>query len=583
MRLASAFLMLLASSLLAVPSARAQVDGRSCATPEPTVVEALRMSQQVRAFQARTAEVGRRRAGPVTVPVAVHVISEGEGVAQGNVPQAWIEAQVDTLNATFRPLGVRFALALVQRVENAAWYRDLGLDSDEEQAMKQALALDPSRVLNLYTVHPDLDYLGWASLPDAQAEGDRQQGVVLLDQSLPGGDAAPFDLGYTGTHEVGHWAGLLHTFAGGCSSPGDGVDDTPQQRSSSTGCQVGRDSCPLDPGLDPVRNYMGYSDDACMTEFTPGQQARSAALLGQFRPTLTAGGFALATVPGTDLAEAFVGVGAPAVLRVTNATDAPFAVTGVAASGRLAVAAAGLPATVAPGEAVALALTVAPGASGAFAETLTVTTTRPAAPALVARLRGTAFVPPTARLSTTAIDARVVDGGPAERSVTLTNDGDRPLTFSIDPAALPAWVTLVSPASGEVPPRGAATLAVSLAPAALAPSRYSDPLVIQTNDPVQGDVVIAPGLPSALAVLPVWPNPARGPVTVPLALPEDATVRAEVYDARGRRVAVVADGVPMEAGFPVLQWDASSAAAGLYIVRVWTPSASAVARLVVTR
>ena len=580
MRLASAFLVLLTSSLLAV-SAQAQIDGRQCATPEPTVTEALQLSQQVRLFQARVADVGR--AGPITVPVAVHVVSEGDGVAQGNVPQARIEAQIDTLNVTFGPLGVQFALALVQRVENAAWYRDLRLDSEEERAMKRALALDPARVLNLYTVSPALDYLGWATLPDAQAEADREQGVVLLDQSLPGGDAAPFDRGHTGTHEVGHWAGLLHPFAGGCSEPGDGVADTPQQRSASTGCQTTRDSCPLDPGLDPVRNYMGYSDDGCMTEFTPGQRERSRALLGQFRPTLTAGGFALATVPQADLAEAFVGLGAPTVLRVTNASDAPFAVTGVAASGRLAVAAAGLPATVAPGQAVALALTVEPSAQGAFSETLTVTTTRSVEPTLAVPLQGTAFVPPTARLSTTAVEARVTDGGPAERSVTLANDGGRPLSFSVELGALPAWVASVSPASGEVPPQGAATLAISLTTTTLAPGAYAEPLVIQTNDPVQGDVVITAGLPSALAVLPVWPNPARGPVTIPLALPQAETVRVEVYDARGRRVAVVADGAPLEAGYPTLRWDASGAAAGLYLVRVTTGAQHVVGQLTVVR
>ena len=568
-------------------SAQGPVGGRRCATPEPTVAQALALEQEVRAFRSRTPAL-RVLAGPVTVPVAVHVISEGPGVDQGNVPLARIEAQIDTLNATFRPFRVRFALVLVQRVENAAWYRDLRLGSARERAMKEALALDPARVLNLYTVRPASGDLGWAPLPDARAETDPMQGVVVLDQSLPGGGAAPYDLGHTATHEAGHWAGLLHTFSGSCSEPGDGVADTPQQRSGSSRCPTARDSCPLDPGLDPVHNYMDYSDDACMTEFTPGQQARGQALLARFRPTLVAGGFALAAVPQADLARTFVGVQTETTLRVANATDAPFTVTGVSSAG-LAVAAGGLPAVVAPGESVALALAVSPGARGRFSETLTVSTTSPAAGAVTVALQGEAFLPPTARLTASALSARVsADGGTAERAVTLANDGDAPLSFAVDAQALPAWVAAVAPASGVVPPRGEATLTFTLAAASLGPDRYAEPVVIRTDDPIHGDAVVALALqvlarPSSLAVLPVYPNPTRGPVTVPLALPATAPVWAEVYDARGRQLAVVADGAEREAGYPELAWDAGGVPAGVYFVRVWTPAETAVARVVVAR
>lgn len=100
------------------------------------------------------------------------------------------------------------------------------------------------------------------------------------------------DLGVTAVHETGHWLGLIHTFqaippydVNPCdpANPNDYIADTPQMNSSSvaiTGCPVNRDSCPLDPGLDPTNNFMDYgyqydsSGKVCKTMFTPQQVAR---------------------------------------------------------------------------------------------------------------------------------------------------------------------------------------------------------------------------------------------------------------------------------------------------------------------
>ena len=92
-----------------------------------------------------------------------------------------------------------------------------------------------------------------------------------------------YEEGDTLTHEVGHWLELFHTFDGGCTdnpsyNGGDQIEDTPAEASPNFFCpepgDEPRDSCPADPGLDPVNNFMDYSFDSCLFEFTEAQAAR---------------------------------------------------------------------------------------------------------------------------------------------------------------------------------------------------------------------------------------------------------------------------------------------------------------------
>jgi hypothetical protein len=90
---------------------------------------------------------------------------------------------------------------------------------------------------------------------------------------MPGGTAGKYSLGDTLTHEVGHWFMLHHTFNNGCSASGDFVADTPKEAHPQFNCPVGADSCSA-PGLDPIHNFMDYSQDSCMDMFTAGQTDR---------------------------------------------------------------------------------------------------------------------------------------------------------------------------------------------------------------------------------------------------------------------------------------------------------------------
>src|SRR3712207_4707396 len=145
--------------------------------------------------------------------------------------------------------------------------------------MKRALHKGSAAALNVYSTTFSDGTLGYAQFPGGPLALD---GVVLDFRTLPGGSLSPYNEGDTGTHEVGHWLGLFHTFQGGCTTTGDSVADTPAEASPAFGCPTGRDTCPA-AGADPITNFMDYSEDPCMFEFTRGQATRMLNAWNAFR------------------------------------------------------------------------------------------------------------------------------------------------------------------------------------------------------------------------------------------------------------------------------------------------------------
>jgi len=258
------------------------------------------MSSMEREFRERT----RIAEADLSVTIPVHFIHVVDG-QDGAISNGQRADQIEVMNKAYSRTGITFKYREedVVVVDDAQFFRMGHGSLRERQCKTQNRAIDPETGLNFYTAAPGGGLLGWATFPHEMAGDPDMDGVVMLHTTLPGGAAAPYNLGVTAVHEVGHWLGLYHTFQDGCFGNGDEVDDTP----SHTGPNFGKPAddaqphnlCPKEPGnaLCPIHNYMNYVDDDWMTEFTAGQKDRVWAQIAMFRSQL------LGTTDATRIAE----------------------------------------------------------------------------------------------------------------------------------------------------------------------------------------------------------------------------------------------------------------------------------------
>jgi len=252
---------------------------RGCATHIPTELEMATVEARLATLSADQVSLTASH----VIPVYVHRIHASNG-SGGGVTSSQITQQISILNAAYSASSFSFTLAGTTDSNNDSWYTATD-GTSAESAMKNALRQGGSNALNLYSNNMGGGLLGWATFPQDYARSPKMDGVVVLFSSFPGGTAAPYNLGDTATHEIGHWMGLYHTFQGGCSKTNDGVSDTAAERSAAFGCPTGRNTCTGTkyPGNDPITNFMDYTDDSCMNNFTNGQDSRMNSMWTAYR------------------------------------------------------------------------------------------------------------------------------------------------------------------------------------------------------------------------------------------------------------------------------------------------------------
>jgi len=244
------------------------------------------------------------RSGPIVIPVVVHVVYNKPS---GNISVAQVKSQITTMNKDYQAQNsdkknvppvwaglvadakITFELATKDPKGNATngitrtKTSETSFGTDDGVKFSKSGGIDAwptQKYLNIWVCDLGGGLLGYAQFPGGPADTD---GVVILNTAFgtTGIAAAPFNLGRTAVHEVGHWLNLNHIWGdtNDCSGT-DHVDDTPKQQLPNYNKPAfPHVTCNNGPNGDMFVNYMDYVDDDTMVMFTPGQVARMYATL----------------------------------------------------------------------------------------------------------------------------------------------------------------------------------------------------------------------------------------------------------------------------------------------------------------
>ncbi|WP_338793837.1 GEVED domain-containing protein [Bernardetia sp. Wsw4-3y2] len=317
---------MLASSTSFAQDSHGHKDGRSCTTDHnlerllsinPEAKQKMRNIETFTQNYIQNQKNQRTEATVYTIPVVVHVIYN---TSAQNVSQAQIQSQIDVLNQDFRRTNsdytltpsefagsvadteIEFVLASTDPNGNPTTGVTRTQTSKTSFSTNDAMkftsqggkdAWNTQKYLNIWVCNMSGGILGYAQFPGSGAANT--DGVVILTTGFgsTGNVGAPFNLGRTTTHEVGHWLNLRHIWGDGACGADDFVSDTPIAAASNGGCpSYPSKSCSNNGGFssDMFMNYMDYTNDACMYMFTEGQKSRMRAVLTGFRSDLVSGG-----------------------------------------------------------------------------------------------------------------------------------------------------------------------------------------------------------------------------------------------------------------------------------------------------
>lgn len=266
------------------------------------------------AEQARLARSSfPKQSSLLVVPTVVHVVhlpGTSVGTAE-NLSYAQIQSQLAALNRDLEgqlntgavDTAIRFCLAKlppsgpwpnpaepgVTRHPSALTNHNLSTD---EAALKLLGAFPPDRYVNIWVVKliQPLGVVGYAQFPGTVPAA--LDGIVMRYDAFgsnllpPNGSFQLLPVNQDGkilAHEVGHYLDLFHTFHGGCLGAGDLLADTPPEETPAFDCPIGRSTCGF---VDPIENFMDYTDDTCRVAFSPLQAQRMRDTILIFRSSL---------------------------------------------------------------------------------------------------------------------------------------------------------------------------------------------------------------------------------------------------------------------------------------------------------